>query len=434
MIKKGIKEDDFIGEYVEHIYPREDKRNKLQEIKKQRKKLWILLLVFTILAAFYCFFSTPESSFLQGKNQITRQEEDAVLAMEVTASGEGKEWHKDMIIEVNQRKFSEEEKEKLERQTEDYLAKNLPGDNPSLLAVSKPLIMKQSIPDTNVELEWAYDEDYIKEDGTLIAAAIPGEGADTEVSVNAMCRNWKKTFTYALHLMPVEVTKEQQIGKQVKSAVKDALKSQDTEAVVTLPEQIGDMQIQYKEKEEKSYGLVLVMLLICGCMPFVLREKQKKKLVAREEQMMADHPGIVNKIMLLLGAGLTFRKCVERLTAEYEREKKQGGEVRYAYEELCIMNQEMRDGISEGQAMERFGKRCRLLPYIRFSTVITQNLKKGAEGILDILEQESMEALEQRKERVLQMGEKAGTKLLFPMMIMLGLVMGIIMIPAFMTM
>lgn len=434
MIKKGIKEDDFIGEYVERIYPREDKRNKLQEIKKQRKKLWILLLVFTILAAFYCFFSKPESSFLQGKNQITRQEEDTVLAMEVTASGEGKEWHKDMIIEVNQRKFSEEEKEKLERQTENYLAKNFPGDNPSLLAVSKPLIMKQSIPDTNVELEWTYDEDYIKEDGTLIAAAIPGEGADTEVSVKAMCRNWKKTFTYALHLMPVEVTKEQQIGKQVKSAVKDALKSQDAEAVVTLPEQIGDMQIQYKEKEEKSYSLVLVMLLICGCMPFVLREKQKKKLVAREEQMMADHPGIVNKIMLLLGAGLTFRKCVERLTAEYERERKQGGEVRYAYEELCIMNQEMRDGISEGQAMERFGKRCHLLPYIRFSTVITQNLKKGAEGILDILEQESMEALEQRKERVLQMGEKAGTKLLFPMMIMLGLVMGIIMIPAFMTM
>ena len=42
--------------------------------------------------------------------------------------------------------------------------------------------------------------------------------------------------------------------------------------------------------------------------------------------------------------------------------------------------------------------------------------------------------MEQRRERVLQLGETAGTKLLFPMIIMLGLVMGIILVPAFMTM
>jgi phosphosulfolactate phosphohydrolase-like enzyme len=98
------------------------------------------------------------------------------------------------------------------------------------------------------------------------------------------------------------------------------------------------------------------------------------------------------------------------------------------------MAQEIRDGVSESRAMERFGRRCRLLPYLRFSSVITQNLKKGADGIIDILEKESLEALEQRKERVLQLGEMAGTKLLFPMILMLGLVMGIIMVPAFMTM
>ena len=98
------------------------------------------------------------------------------------------------------------------------------------------------------------------------------------------------------------------------------------------------------------------------------------------------------------------------------------------------MAQEMKDGVSESRALEHFGKRCRLLPYLRFASVMTQNLKKGAEGILAILEKESLEALEQRKERALQLGERAGTKLLFPMMLMLGIVMAIIMVPAFMTM
>ncbi len=434
IMQRGWKDERFIREYVERVYPREKKEKKIQEIQKQQRKLWVILLGIMILVILYSLFSESESSLIQKENQITRQEKDAALTLEVTASKDGKEWKKDMTIEVDKRNFTEEEKKGLEQQTENYLSQNFQGENVSLSAVNRPLVMKQSIPDTEIALAWNFDEEYIREDGTLIASAIPKEGIDTEIRVKAICRNWKKTFTFALHLLPVEISKEQQISNQVKNAVKDALKSQSTKKVVTLPEQIGNLEIQYKEKEEKSYGLIFIMLLVCGCMPFALREQQKKKLAVREEQMMADYPGIVNKIMLLLGAGLTLRKSVERLTTEYERDRKQGGELRYAYEELCIMNQEMRDGISEGQAMEHFGKRCRLLPYLRFASIITQNLKKGAEGIIDILEKESMEALEQRKERVLQMGEKAGTKLLFPMMIMLGLVMGIIMIPAFMTM
>lgn len=60
--------------------------------------------------------------------------------------------------------------------------------------------------------------------------------------------------------------------------------------------------------------------------------------------------------------------------------------------------------------------------------------EKGAEGMLAILETEAMDSLERRKEHALQLGEKAGTRLLFPMMLMLLIVMGIIMVPAFMTM
>ena len=104
------------------------------------------------------------------------------------------------------------------------------------------------------------------------------------------------------------------------------------------------------------------------------------------------------------------------------------------YEELCVMNQEMKEGISESQAIQHFGKRCGILPYLRFSSIMTQNIKKGSEGLITILEKESLDALEQRKEMALQLGEKASTKLLFPMMLMLGIVMAVIMVPAFMTM
>ena len=149
---------------------------------------------------------------------------------------------------------------------------------------------------------------------------------------------------------------------------------------------------------------------------------------------MVDHPGFINKVMLLLGAGLTLRYAFERITGEYERELREGGEKHFVYEELCVTMQELRDGVTEAQAVENFGKRCRCMPYMRFASLITQNLRKGAEGLLVILEKEATESLVERKQTALRQGEKAGTKLLLPMIVMLGLVMSIIMVPAFMTM
>ena len=44
------------------------------------------------------------------------------------------------------------------------------------------------------------------------------------------------------------------------------------------------------------------------------------------------------------------------------------------------------------------------------------------------------EAVVMRQESAKRLGEEAGTKLLFPMIILLGVVMFIVMIPAFMSM
>ena len=65
--------------------------------------------------------------------------------------------------------------------------------------------------------------------------------------------------------------------------------------------------------------------------------------------------------------------------------------------------------------------------------MLTQNLKKGSKGLLELLEQESSEAFEERRRRARAEGEKAGTKLLLPMMLMLGVVFLLILVPAFLS-
>ena len=58
---------------------------------------------------------------------------------------------------------------------------------------------------------------------------------------------------------------------------------------------------------------------------------------------------------------------------------------------------------------------------------------KGRADLLIQLEREAMDAFAERKNRARELGEEAGTKLLFPMIMMLLVVLIIVMIPAFIS-
>jgi len=77
--------------------------------------------------------------------------------------------------------------------------------------------------------------------------------------------------------------------------------------------------------------------------------------------------------------------------------------------------------------------RAGLLPFMKFSSILVQNLKKGNRNMVDLLRQEAAEAFQERKETVKKLGEEASTKLLGPMIILLFMVLAIILIPAFIS-
>ena len=85
------------------------------------------------------------------------------------------------------------------------------------------------------------------------------------------------------------------------------------------------------------------------------------------------------------------------------------------------------------KAYEHFGRRCRIPSYNKLATLLSQNIRKGAANLPLLLREESKDAFEERKHLARSMGEKAGTKLLVPMMMLLGITLVIIMVPAFQT-
>ena len=108
--------------------------------------------------------------------------------------------------------------------------------------------------------------------------------------------------------------------------------------------------------------------------------------------------------------------------------------IQPVYEEMLITLREMQGGVSEAEAYERFGKRCGTSTYLKFSTLLSQNLRKGSKGISDILRMEAIQSYENRKNTAKRLGEEAGTKLLVPMLGMLAVVFIMVMVPAFLSM
>ena len=142
---------------------------------------------------------------------------------------------------------------------------------------------------------------------------------------------------------------------------------------------------------------------------------------------------MISKFAMLLGTGTTVKQVWEKIVQDYEKQRENGRE-QLAYEEMGVALREMNSGVSETEAYERFGRRCEVVEYIKFGALLSQNLRKGSKGLSDVLRMEVVRSFEECKATAKRMGEEAGTKLLLPMLGMLGVVMIMVMVPAFLTM
>jgi hypothetical protein len=165
---------------------------------------------------------------------------------------------------------------------------------------------------------------------------------------------------------------------------------------------------------------------------YVTKDKDLHKMVEeREQQMLLDYPEIVSSLALLVGAGMTVPNAWKKIAYDYKKRKEDGAVTsRYAYEEMLFTIYEMDSGIIQSVAYERFGRRCRIPCYNKLSTMVSQNIRKGAVSLPMLLRQEAKEAFEERKHLARKQGEQAGTKLLGPMMLLLAITMVVIMVPA----
>ncbi|ABX40424.1 hypothetical protein [Lachnoclostridium phytofermentans] len=358
----------------------------------------------------------------------------------------------DLTFEITEKQVKKEDRKKMFQAAEAALYKIILNKNIDFNQVTSDLKFPKQFGSPALSVSYKTGQsDYLWEDGSIRGEGAPKEGIPT--SINVTLRYFEDTYEFQINitiLPPIEP--ELSIKEIMELEVKRREEENREEEMVTLPSVVLGDQVLWKPiKNNSSIPLLLIGILVMVCIPFFIEQKKREREQQKQEQLLLDYPEIMMKYTLLLSAGMTTYGAWERIVKDYNtrRERELGGtrrnkkklsksksmkSMRYAYEEMIITKNEIDLGVSESVAYERFGRRCKLLSYLRFSTIIVQNMKKGNKGMIPMLEAESVQALLDRKEQAKRLGERASTKMLMPMMGMLCIVIAILMVPAMMSM
>ncbi len=309
------------------------------------------------------------------------------------------------------------------------------GENTSLSSVSRDLDLPRFLPGTAIEIQW-YSSDYalINPEGGVLVEELEGDAQDVLLTAELSYGEWVEHMEIPVRVVAPSANQKDSVRENIFLQLQDELAAQGYEETVALPKAFADKEIKYYE--EPAHRPEGVFLLVCMAIVGIFAASEsahKRKKEERLRQMQRDYPEVVTKLTLLLEAGLSIRCAWSRMAAEYLRYAGGRKKRRYVYEEMLHTDRQMQVGMSEKTAYAQFGKRCGTILYLRFGSVLVQNLQMGSRSIVPLLKKEAQEALCERKERARQLGEEAGTKLLLPMAGMLVLVLVIVMIPAFLS-
>lgn len=414
-----------------------DKELKLYYCKKCTLAL-ITIVVVTLIALIQEVTTLGYSQLYNG-NRIMRPgygDEDGgkIVALDVTIK-DGEEFLEDQInIEVAERRYNNDMILTKLEEAKAYIDSTILADNNSLDNIRTPIHLVKRIPNTSITVRWELDaNNRIDSKGNINNKDINEQGELTEIKAHIRYFDIEEIYPITLIIKPRIYTSQEIIWNEFWLKVKELEWNSKSEETQELPLEIGDKKVYYSEKKNKNNIKIFTFGILVSALLYFLMDKDiEDRFEKRETEVLIDYPEIINKFILLIGAGMTVKKAWEKIVVEYvNKTENKKNKKRYAFEEMRITYHELSNGIIEEKAYESYGRRMKALPYLKFTSLLIQNQKKGMKGLLELLEYEAVDAFNERKELAKRLGEEASTKLLIPMMIMLLIVLAIIMVPAF---
>ena len=420
-----------LGKKLKLLHPDISEKYQVREFYVRQYSLVAAVLFLGNLFSLCAALSAQTGGLLQEGGILSRKpygqgNTEVILAAQI----EGEE-EKTIHYTVEEQMYRSEEITALFKEASVQLPEVILGENNSLEHITKDLELVTVIEGYPFKISWESSSYRILHtDGSVCNEDL--EEAET-VTLKAYFRYEDSEFeeVFPVRIYPAVYTEEEMLIRNIQEALEVQNQESRTETVMILPQEAGGKKIIWREVMQDSSGYFFLLMCLAAMLVFFSKKKEvEENLEKRNRELLLDYPEIVNKLTLYMGAGMTIRNAFKKMGEDYKRQKVSNGK-RYVYEEILLLCHEMQSGISESEVYEHLGKRCQLQPYMKLSALLSQNLRKGSNDLLQMLRQETTAAFEHRKNAAKKAGEEAGTKLLLPMIMMLCIVMVLIMIPAY---
>lgn len=168
---------------------------------------------------------------------------------------------------------------------------------------------------------------------------------------------------------------------------------------------------------------LMISLVIFACLSYFGYRKYKEiseNILMRSESIETDFPKIMSKLALLTGAGMSVDNAW-KLTAY------SGEGVLYDEMQSVVINLEQ--NIPPHEAYGQFMINCNNKYTTKLAMSILQNTSKGNDKIITLFQNMNDESWFEKRQNAKQFGEKAGGKLILPMILMFSGIMLLVMGP-----
>lgn len=362
------------------------------------------------------------------RNDIGEGKSEVDLLIKV----EGFEEQIEISAGIEEQRRTKEEAQMYLSQAKDEIRAGIFQEGEDNSYVTEAINIEDSYIEGLVDADWSFSNYQIMNtDGSVIDENVPSEGFAITAEAKLTCGDYEDYFSTDFVVFPKEKSDMERIKKELEEQI--YIQNQlEGEEYIYLPKRIDNRKLVWKQKREYlSIKILLLELLFFILYPFIKKEEELQREKERKNMLALQYPEILSKLTVLVGSGMTIRQAWNKISASYsnKRQKRETKE-RYVYEEMCKTNRAMLEGESERIAYQKFGERMADHAYYRLMRILISNLKKGNQGLCELLEEESEKAFEERTFAAKKYGEEASTKMIFPLILLMGIVMAIIIVPA----
>ena len=387
-----------------------------------------LFLLVIILCGFYLIqWFSGRNTRLESVNRPDVYEETQEL---VVQAGNQKNTYG---LEIAPVVFTREEADQLLRELVNNLDTYILGQNESLDCVTENLHLPEYIAKYPFDIYWESDKEHIVD--TLGTVNRKGLTEDEVVILTAVFQyeDWLWEEQFGILVCKEVLSEEEEYERQLGYLLTESEKRQRGKDSWVIPKtfQGEDLHVYALEKD---YNLLILAGLVMAAAVAVwigqdhdLHEDRQK----RRTEFSQEYISFAESLSLYISAGLTLQAAMQYCIRDYIKRKPQGHMLRNALQEF---QRNLQNGYSFAEAMKNFADKTDDIHYKRLAGILNQGIINGSQRLAEALMQE-IEKIREEKRRLSKVkGEQVSTALIAPMMLQLGIVIALIMIPAFSNM